>query len=212
MAKGQIDVFWELQSKCNPVHFDAMPPKDARKPEGLRNKYGHLRYSHPEAYKVLVGRMNDQGDPMAYWEDPTLRQSKDIPVQPRRRLTKEEEEEEAYQRHLKQEEKRRILRMAKSRARSACGALITNMDVDKCPPPMMRIHSMPKSTSAPLLHDTRSKLQMAQDRKKLAEEKETIHTLRLAKWKPRSTNGAIITIPYLWEKVHTQPVPGFAPG
>merc|ERR1719446_1098804 len=122
---------------------------------------------------------------MAYWESPDMRQSDwkaqvAASVPARRRLTKEEE--------------RRILRIAKSRARARCGALITNMDVDKCPPPMQKIHAMPKSHSTPAL-DTRSHSSRRRDMKKKQEEKDTIHTLRLAKWRPRAPYGGLITIP-----------------
>lgn len=209
----QLDPYWEISKVCPPLHLDPMPPKDQRKKEGLRTKYDYLRYSYPETYKRLIENMNKQGDPMTMWEDPSMRQPQlqALPAQMPQRHTQEEDGDRAYQRHLEKERQRRELVIGKSRIRKNGGAIITNMEVDRCPRATTRIHSMPKSPSAPSL-DTRTRSGKARDYKNKQEEKETVHTLRLAKMHPRNTNGHIIAVPPYWEKVNVAAAPLFNPG
>merc|ERR1719199_735331 len=148
--------------------------------------------------------MNKEGDPMAMWESQDMREKPRQewipPPQSRKQLTKEEEEDAALERQIRKEAERSVLRIAKSRIRQRCGALVTNYEVDKMPPPMTRIHNMKKSASSPSLN-AKPTLTKEQQRKR-NEERDTIHTLRLAKPYPRNMNGNMDIIPYMFEKVN----------
>lgn len=199
------------------VRFDGKPSSERLK-EGLRTRYDHLRHKYPETWKMLVNRLDEGGTPQAPWEA----QSSGSPgsylagtghcrgtvtMSTMQGVTTKPAFVDSGEKDNNEEEYVAKLRRAKNYNRNHVGGAYEGNLRHRLPPAQQFYRSMPRQRahSSPALRDSASGRQRSGDSelaRNVQEEKETLHTMRLAKGLPRNQwFGTLRLMPDNWEKI-----------